>query len=180
MEKGKAKRPSPSLVLSMVTLFVALTSTAGALPGKNLVKKGDIAKGAVTARALARGAVKTRALRNRAVTSDKLANKAVVQRTLAPFSVGAFALGNSTIVSSPIADVDPTANDFQWNSSPAVSAVCPSGSVLLGGGVDIATSATHKAFIQSSYSSAPDRWTGAISTDTGGASPGHVYAVCLL
>jgi hypothetical protein len=178
MKRLASKRPAPSLVLSMITLFVAITSTAGALPGENLVKRGDIAKGAVTSRALARGAVKARALAAKSVTSAKLATGAVTSSKLAPFSVGAFDFGDTTTVSGPIPDMDTTL-DFNWTTSPTVVAVCPSGSVLLGGGVAITTSATHRAFVQTSAPNG-DRWEGAISTDTAGASPGRVYAVCLL
>src|SRR5512133_1998072 len=96
MERLASKRPSPSLVLSMITLFVALTSTAGALPGRNQVERGDIAKGAVTSSALAKGAVKARAIAARAVTSKKIANDAVTSGKLGPFSVGAFAFGDTT------------------------------------------------------------------------------------
>jgi hypothetical protein len=177
MQRGWA-RPSPSLVLSLFTLFIALTTTAVALPGRNLVEKGDIAKGAVTARVLARGAVKSRAIAKKAVTSAKLANHAVTKRSLAASSVGAFALGDTTTVSAPIPDVD-ASHDLSWTTSPTVVAVCPSNGVLLGGGVSIATSPFHEAFVQTSAPNG-DRWEGTISTNTGGASPGQVYAVCLL
>jgi hypothetical protein len=182
MERLASKRPSPSLVLSMITLFVAITSTAGALPGENLVRKGDIAKHAVTARALARGAVKARAIASKAVTSKKLANDAVVQRTLAPFSVGAFALGATTTVSAPIPDNDalPAPGNTEWTTSPTVVAVCPPGSILLGGGVSITDGSTaHQTAVETTAPSG-DRWQGAISTNTGGAAPGQVYANCLL
>jgi hypothetical protein len=182
MECLASKRPSPALVLSMVTLLLAITSTAGALPGKDLVKKGDIAKGAVTARALAGGAVKAKAIAPRAVTSKKLANDAIVERTLAPFSVGAFALGDTTTVSAPIPDNDalPAPGNTEWTTSPAVVAVCPSGSILLGGGVSIADGSTaHQAAVETTAPNG-DRWQGAISTNTGGSAPGTVYAICLL
>jgi hypothetical protein len=171
-------RPSPSLVLSLLTLFIALTTTAVALPGRNLVEKGDIAKGAVTARDLARGSVKARAIRKKAVTSRKLANHAVTARSLAASSVGAFALGDTTTVSAPIPDVDAIPDDV-WTTSATAVAVCPPGSALLGGGVAIASSSRHRAFVQTSSPNG-NRWEGTISTDTAGASPGQVYAVCLL
>lgn len=179
MERPPSKRPSPALVLSMITLFVALTSTAGALPGKGTVERGDIARGAVTKRALARGAVKSRALAPRAVTRKKLANDAVVERTLAPFSVGAFALGNTTTVSAPLTDTDAVADNFTFTTSPPVSAVCPPGSTLLGGGVSITSTGNRRAFVQTSAPSG-DRWQGEMATDTGGTSSGRVYAICLL
>jgi hypothetical protein len=37
MKRAAPKRPSASLVLSMITLFIALSTTAGALPGRKLV-----------------------------------------------------------------------------------------------------------------------------------------------
>jgi hypothetical protein len=180
MNKPTRNRPSPSLVLSVITLFVALTSTAGALPGSHVVRRGDIAKGAVTTKALAKGAVKRRAIARGAVTSGKLANDSVTSRSLAPASVGAFALGDTQVVSGSIPDAD-SAVDFNWTRSPTGEAVCTPGTVLVGGGVAISASGSARAFVQTSApSSTNDRWLGTISTDTGGATPGHVYAVCLL
>ena len=178
MQRSASRRPSPALVLSMITLFVAITSTAGALPGRHLVDRGDLAKGVVTSRALARGAVKAKAIAPRAVTGSKLANHAVTDGKLDQFSVGAFALGDTTTVSAPIPDTDPIPDDV-WTTSPTAFAVCPSGSTLLGGGVSITSSSRHRAFVQTSAPST-DRWEGTISTDTAGSSPGQVYAICLL
>jgi hypothetical protein len=182
MKRLASQRPSPSLVLSMITLFVAITSTAGALPGRHQVKKGDIAKGAVTKRALAKGAVNSKAIRKGAVTSPKIANDAVVARTLAHSSVGASALGATTTVSAPIPDNDnqPFPSNNDWTTSQIVVAACPSGSALLGGGVAITDgSSFHQAGVQTSAPNGPS-WRGAISTNTGGAAPGRVYAICLL
>jgi hypothetical protein len=122
--------------------------------------------------------VKARAIARKAVTNAKLANHAVTKRSLAGSSVGAFALGDTTTVSAPIPDVD-ASHDLNWTTSPTEVAVCPSNGVLLGGGVSITTSTFHEAFIQTSAPNG-DRWEGMISTNTGGASPGQVYAVCLL
>lgn len=180
MDRLASKRPSPALVLSMITLFVALTSTAGALSGTGKVQRGDLAKHSVTARALAPGAVKKRALTNRSVTTRKLANDAVTEPKLAHFSVGAFALGDTTTVSAPIPDVDTVEGNPTWTTSPVVPAVCPPGSTLLGGGVSIADGSTfHQVAVQTS-APAGDRWEGAISTNTGGTAQGRVYAICLL
>jgi hypothetical protein len=177
--KRIAKRPSPSLVLSFIAVLIALGGQAGALSGKHRVRKGDIAKGAVTARNLARGAVKRKALAPHAVTNHALARDAVTGRTIAPFSIGGSELGAITGPAIAIPDTDPAANDFAWTTSPAVDASCPAGALLLGGGVTIQTSTFQKAFVQTS---APNggSWEGTISTDTGGASPGRVYALCLL
>ncbi len=180
MERLASKRPSPSLVLSMVTLFIALTSTAGALSGTGKVQRGDLAKNSVTARALAPGSVTRRALANRSVTARKLANDAVTESKLAHFSVGAAALGDTTTVSAPIPDADTVEGNPTWTSSPTVAAVCPIGSTLLGGGVSIADGSTFHQVAVNTSAPLGDRWQGAISTNTGGAATARVYAICLL
>ncbi len=125
MNRLAPTRPSPALVLSLITLFIAITSTAGALPGRGLVKKGDIARNAVTSSDLARGAVRARAIAKHAVTRKKLARHAVVSRTLAPESVGAFALGDTVTASAPISDADTTPPpDGAWTASATVAAPC--------------------------------------------------------
>jgi hypothetical protein len=181
MNRLAPRRPSPALVLSLITLFIAITSTAGALPGRGLVEKGDIAKHAVTSRALARGAVTKRAIAKHAVTSRKLAGHAVVSRTLAPASVGAFALGDRVVASAAIPDADTTAPpDGAWTASATVAAPCPPRSILLGGGVSISDgSPSHQAAVQTTAPNG-DRWQGAITTNAGHAAPGTVYAICLL
>ena len=60
----RIKKPSPTLLISMLALVVAATGVAGALPGSNNVKTKNIAKGAVT----------TKKLRNNAVTAPKVAD----------------------------------------------------------------------------------------------------------
>jgi hypothetical protein len=42
-----SRRPSPALVISFIALLVAISGTASALPGRNQVKKDDIAANAV-------------------------------------------------------------------------------------------------------------------------------------
>jgi hypothetical protein len=177
--KRLASKPSPSLVLSIIAVLIALGGQAGALPGKHSVGKGDLAKGAVTAFSLAPGAVKAKALARHAVTNHAIATNAVTDRTIAPFSVGGLDLGSVTGDVAIIPDTDPIADDGHWTSSPTVSAGCPGDGVLLAGGVVIRDSIFHSAFVQTS---GPRnlRWEGVISTDTGGASPGMVYAMCLL
>jgi hypothetical protein len=58
-----ARRPSPSLVISIVALFVSLGGSAYAL-SRGEVKTRDIAKGAVTTPKLRGGAVKTQKVKD--------------------------------------------------------------------------------------------------------------------
>src|SRR6187551_69509 len=74
-------------VLGLVALIVALSSSADALSRHTVVRKGDIAPGAVTAKALARGAVHPRALAKGAVKSKALAKEAVNANGLAKGAV---------------------------------------------------------------------------------------------
>jgi hypothetical protein len=71
-------------------------------------------------------------------------------------------------------------SDGNWTTSSS-TASCPSGSLLLDGGIKVQDSPSHRAFIQSSFpsSSNASTWVGEISTDTGGASPALLYAHCL-
>jgi len=188
----------------MLAIFVSLISTASALPGSNTVKKGDIAPGAVTARTIAPGAVRSVAIRDKAVTNAKLASgaidgakltagsvgnaalakNAVTDVKLAPASVGAAQLKSEHVVTSPsYTDPDTTADTFTWTSSGYTghTASCPQGERLLSGGVATG-GGNDRGFLQSSLPLGPDvqAWAGGISSDAGGSSPYHVYAVCLL
>ena len=69
-------------VVGYLALFVALSGTAIALPGKHKVKSNDLAKHAVTGRALATGAVGNAKLRAGAVTSASIADASVVNADL--------------------------------------------------------------------------------------------------
>ena len=57
MRKRFRRLPSPAMAVAFIALLAAIGGTAVALPGKNKVKKDDIAKGAVSASDLAKNAV---------------------------------------------------------------------------------------------------------------------------
>ena len=156
MSKPKLKRPAPGTVLGALALIVAVAGNANALAGGHhaLVRKGDIAKGAVTARALAKGAVHPKALAKNAVHASALAKGAVTAKALhsgavtsaalranavtanaiAPDSVHGYALGPVSIHAAPLADPD-TNPDFNWEKSTVEIAQCGVGERLLSGGV---------------------------------------------
>jgi hypothetical protein len=167
MRKRVLRRPSPGTVLGSLALIIAIAGNTGAFAGTThpIVRKGDIAKGAVTASTLAKGAVKTKALARGAVDSRSLASGAVNSAALAPGAVGAGALAKSAIGpnalapdavtasalapnsvyggalgpidvhSAPIADLDEVEENGTWTTSNAESAVCGTGERLLTGGV---------------------------------------------
>ncbi|MEK6251529.1 MAG: hypothetical protein AABM43_06225 [Actinomycetota bacterium] len=167
MKRLASRRPSPSFVLSVIAVLIALGGQAGALPGKHSVGKGDLAKGAVTAVSLAPGAVTDRAIAKRAIHGSAIASKAIKARMLAPGSVDAGALGSTTVVQAQIPDRD-TAVDSTYTSSGATLA-CPGGQQLLSGGVQ---TVLDRILMTSSRPGAnADRWEGAVASDAGGTFP---------
>jgi hypothetical protein len=171
------------MVINLIALSIVLGGQAVALQGNGVVKRDDLARGSVTARNLSPGIITKSKLAGHAVKAESLATGAVVGRTIKPSSIHGMSLEGTTTPITTILDADPAGpmgSDGNWtNANGAVS--CPSGALLLSGGIRIQTSASHRAFIESIYPSgtgAPT-WLGAISTDTGGASPGELRALCL-
>jgi hypothetical protein len=179
----KTYRPTPPVVINLIAMFIVLGGQAVALSGKHHVKKDDLAAGAVTARNLARGVVTSRKLSRHAVAEADLGTETVIGRTIKPGSVHSVALDGTFQIPATIPDADlpgPMGSDFNWTTSGA-TATCPSSARLLNGGLRIQDSASHRAFLQSTFPSSTNAstWVGQISTDTGGASPGLLFAHCL-
>jgi hypothetical protein len=183
MSPLKSYRPTAPLVINLIALLIVLGGQAVALSGRNVVKKDDIAAGAVTARNLGRGIVTKPKLGRHAVTDSALTNKSVTGRAITPRSVHGLMLAGIFQVVATVPDADPAGpmgSDGNWTTS-AATATCPSGARLLEGGITIHDSASHRAFVQSIYpsSSSASTWVGEMSTDTAGASPGQLLASCL-
>jgi hypothetical protein len=171
MHTSELRHPSPgtvmgflALVFSLVALIIALSGIADAARHVYVVKKGDIAPGAVTAKtlahgavhpkalakgavtapkikagavdtpALAKGAVTATALGHGAVTSPALAEDSVTSTALAPKSVYGAALGEETIHTAIIKDQDEVAENPVWTASSTGVAICGTGERLLQGG----------------------------------------------
>jgi hypothetical protein len=107
MRKLAARRPSPALMVAFVALAVAVVGQAWAAPTKTktkvVVRKGQIAKGAVTARSLAQGSVRAKALAAGAVHPMALAQGAVGAAAIRPGSVGASALAPDAVTGGALA-----------------------------------------------------------------------------
>lgn len=192
MPRLRLKLPSLGTVLGFTALMVALAGNAGALPGKNVVKRGDIAKGAVTARnlshgavkrpAIARGAVSSRALTSSAVGPDALAANAVTANAIAPDSIRGYALGQVVIHTTPIADNDAVAANPDWTSSNTEVAKCGVGERLLSGGVTFTNPGNREVGVLVSVpfsNSGVEGWAGQITSDSGGSATAEVEVFCL-
>jgi hypothetical protein len=99
------RRPSPSMIVALVALFVALAGTATALPGRARVKKDDISRAAVRSVHIKSRAILSKHIKSRAVTRSKIAKRAISSS-----EVGQDALTGTNIVESSLGTV-PTASN---------------------------------------------------------------------
>ena len=90
-------------IVGYLALFVALSGTAIALPGKHKVKGNDLAKHAVEGRALATGAVGAAKLRAGSVTAAAIADRSVVTADLADGAVNTSKLTDEAVSRAKIA-----------------------------------------------------------------------------
>ena len=196
------KRPSLGTVLGFTALIVAIAGTASARPTHVIVRKGDIAKGAVTANAIAKGAIHAKALAAGAVNARALANNSVSAATLkagavtpaalapnavtasalAPGSVYGGALGPVAFHSAPIADLDEVEENGTWTVSSTVTAPCGTGERLLTGGVVFTNPGNREVAITQSapFANASNSgFVGQITSNAGGTATAEVQALCL-
>jgi hypothetical protein len=195
MRKLASRRPSPALVLAALALIVAVVGTAQAAPGTKtvlVVRKGQIAKGAVGAKALGAGAVHPKALAAGAVTAAAIKAGAVGGVALAPDSVGAGqlapgavyggAFGEVSVHSAAIVDADADPSNNEWTTSAPVTALCGSGERVLSGGVVFTNAGNKEVGIVTSQpfvNGTGNGWVGAITTNAGGAARAEVQVLCL-
>jgi hypothetical protein len=192
MQRVKSWRPNSGTVLGMIAIVIAVVGTANAAPSKVVVRKGDIAPGAVTAKSIARGAVTAAKLRKASVTAPKiaaggvtsvaLAGGAVTSAALAPGSVYGGALGAETISTKPITDLDAVVGDKTWTPSNTETALCGAGEALLGGGFAFTVTGDNEVgWLEEMpvLNSETRGMQGRITSNAGGAATAEVAAVCL-
>jgi hypothetical protein len=202
--KQHLRLPSPAMVVAMAALFVSLAGNAGAFRGggHHLVRKGDLAPGAVTARNLAKGAVHPRALAKGAVHARALAagsvgvtaiasgavgpaalgSGAVTATAIAPGAVHGVALGEETVHTAPVADVDKVAHNGEWTPSGTEKAFCGGGERLLSPGFIFTSPGDGQVGgLQAlpTISGDTDGVSGQIISDSGGTATAEVVALCL-
>lgn len=176
-------RPSAPIVINAIALFIVLGGQAIAMSNQGVVQANELATGSVTAKNLAPGIVGTKKLARHAVLGRAFHSKAITGRAVAPGAIHGETSAGSYAVPGSIPDLDPAGpmgSDGNWTASGS-TASCPSGALLIGGGLRMRDDPSHRAFLQSSFpsSSNASTWVGEISTDSGGASFGQLYAFCL-
>jgi hypothetical protein len=203
------KHPSMGTVLGSIgavaglaALAVSLSGSADAGPRDALVRKGDIARGAVTAPTIAKGAVRakalakgsvhskalagnsvnTRILRKGSVTAGAIAANAVTASAISPGSIYGGALGPITIHTAPVTDLDASADLSTWTASDTATALCGVGERLLSGGVVFTNPGNRRVGIIEALpfsNSSANGFSGRVTTDAGGGATAEVVALCL-
>jgi hypothetical protein len=97
-------RQTPALIVAMIALVAAMSGAAAALPGKEVVKKNDLARGAVTSKAIAAGAVGSKQIAGKSIKGNRLKEKAVKAKQIADKAVTAAQIADGTITSQQVAD----------------------------------------------------------------------------
>jgi hypothetical protein len=205
MSNLKPRRPSLGTILGMTALVVAVVGTANAASPQVIIKRGDIAPGAVTAntiakgavkadkiakgavgsKAIGKGAVKAAALAKGSVGTAALASNAVTSGKLAPGSVYGGALGTISVHTTPIADLDKIAHNNEWTASNTEAVLCGPGEELLGTGFAFTSTGTtgsnEVAWLQALpvINGGNVGVLGSFESDAGGAAAGEVAAICL-
>ena len=108
----RIRRHLQSNAVGYVAVFIALSGTAIALPGKDTVKRNDIARRAVIGKTIAPGAVKRAKIQNGAVQTNKLGDGAITTPKLAAGSVTGPAIANGAVSSQQVADASLLGDDF--------------------------------------------------------------------
>jgi hypothetical protein len=178
--------------MALLALVIAVAAAANAAPGKVIIRKGDIAPGAVTSKALARGAVTANKIRKGAVTAPKLgkssvtseaiAGSAVTGPAIAPGSLEAGMLAPISVVAKAIPDPDQAPHNGEWTASNEEVAVCGAGEALLGGGFGFSGPSNGQSSLLKMLpviNGQAHGMVGQFMSDAGGAVSGEVLAICL-
>jgi hypothetical protein len=190
-------RPSPSIVISCLALFMALTGTAFAL-GKNTVRSPqivdgtvraiDLADNSVTSPKIAPEAVSTQKLAADSVDSTKIAENAVGTSEVAPEtlsqldlandSVGSTELQTSAVRASELGTIIQVTNSTKIASGgdASVGATCPGGTKVISGG---GQPGFYKVAMTSSFRDNNNGWIVQAHSYAGSETNLNVFAYCL-
>jgi hypothetical protein len=165
-------------VISVLSLFVALSSTAVALKGKNTVDSGDIKPKAVKAPDIADEAVKARNLTLGAITPFNIGVRTILSENLDDGAVTSPKLAKLSIAYGPINQLGVGDNVVESDAS------CPIGTRLItgGGSVSGTTAALTGSFPDAAIpGNNPKTWKVQGHLLQAATGPGFVvsYALCL-
>ena len=103
--------PSPALIVAMAALVLAMSGAAVALPGKNTVKKNDIANGAVTHKKIAKNAVRSKQVLGKSLKGNDLRDKAVKAKQIADETITGAQVENESLSDQELDDYEVIGDD---------------------------------------------------------------------
>ena len=185
----KRLRPSPSMVVAFIALFMAIGggswALAASLPSKSVGSK-QLRRGAVRNANLANGAVTGAKVKDRSLTARDInvgslqgvgSAASAASATNAAHANAAAALDKVTYVR--VQGAVAAAPSDLVHATGAASAACPSGMFAVGGGVGVTDSA-NTSVIDSFPEPGGQAWTVRVdNSDPGGGKSFIVVAVCL-
>jgi hypothetical protein len=117
--------PTPGTAIALVALFVALSGTAVALPGKGSVRSDDLRRGSVGTRAIANNSVRSSDIRNGNVRSSDVLNDSLLSEDVKNDTLTGDDLNESTLGKVPSAEKADTATTA--NTANTANSARPSG-----------------------------------------------------
>lgn len=186
--KARSYRPSPSLVISCVALFLALTGSALAVGlAKNSVRSAQIADGTVRTVDLRDNSVTAPKIAADSVGSEEIAENAVESPEVAPDSLSAADLGANSVGSSEIQPKSVGASELGTvtvrtnsasvanNANGSVSVNCAAGEQVISGGGQPGHFGTEMTSSRPSGSG----WLYQAKNNSGSEDTLTVFALCL-
>jgi hypothetical protein len=173
MFKRRFKPPSPAIVIASVALLVAMGGTS-------IAAVSALPRSSVGTAQLKTGAVTTAKLRKNAVTSAKIGNGSL-QRV--DFAVGQLPAGPTGPQGAPGVSgrEEIMAETAQSSSSPkTVTATCPAGKKVLGGGIEVGGPGRSRVTVTESQPAGDSGWEAEAfeALATGAAWKLEAHAIC--
>jgi hypothetical protein len=165
MRRFFTRRPSPAMVMGFIAMVAALSGTAVALPGVNLIDSGDIKNGQVKRKDIGKNAVTGAKVANGSLTGADVKDKSLtpsdfsgsVQGPQGPQGIqgekgdtGAPGISGYEVVQVATAT---NSNSFKSNSLS-----CPGGKSIIGGGSNVSGSIAGIAILQDGPDSGVITW----------------------
>jgi hypothetical protein len=173
-------QPSPSMVVALIALCVALAGTANAIPGRNRVKKDDIAKNAVRSKHIRKGNVRRSDLDLNAVTSSRVGEDALDGSDILESSLGKVPSAG-TADAAPISKLIYRSAQFNVPTGSAHGSVsCDPGFTATGGGVrsDNLTTTGTGLRVQSTFPNGLDKWDADVFNNAAATATATVWVIC--
>lgn len=177
----RLRRPSPALVLAFVALCVALAGTAPALPGRNTVKKDDIATNAIRTKHIRKENVRRSDIGPDAVTSSRVGADSLIGADILESSLGKVPSATTADAASISKLIYRSQQVIVLSGVSAhVTVSCDPGFKATGGGVradDVAATGAGLR-VQSTFPNGLDKWDADVFNSGATPATATVWVVC--